>query len=73
MNKLFTTVLLITMLQYVLGHAGPAPVHWKRDTHAARDELQARCGSELFARRESRAEDALRKRSLLSDSPLPAR
>ncbi len=44
-----------TLVTYVAAHAGPAPSTWKRDNLATRDDLEKRCGAELYARRLKRS------------------
>ncbi|KAF9036917.1 aromatic compound dioxygenase [Hymenopellis radicata] len=46
-----------TLVNYVAAHAGPAPSTWRRDNLATRDDLEKRCGAELYARRLKRSLD----------------
>ncbi|KAF7327213.1 Aromatic compound dioxygenase [Mycena kentingensis (nom. inval.)] len=60
MLKLAPTLLVLLAaaalgVNEVSAHAGPAPVHWKREHAAARDALEKRCGSQLAARRAKRS------------------
>lgn len=60
MSQISITLLsLATVLPYVLGHSGPAPLNWQRDNVNARDALQNKCSGTL--------DEARRKRSLAAE------